>query len=78
MQGNFDPELLKEKVADLKCFLGETDAPDEVIELALKKCNLNLEEAIGMVIEEESIAELTAELIKDQEDLKDKNLLIIP
>ena len=49
-------------------FLGETDAPDEVIGLALKKCSLNLEEAIGMVIEEESIALLQAELIKDQEE----------
>ena len=48
-------------------FLGETDCSDEVIALALKKCNLNLEEAIGMVITEESIAELQAELIQETE-----------
>lgn len=39
-------------------FLGVTEAPDAVIELALKKNNLSLEHAIGMVVDEESIAEL--------------------
>ena len=73
----FDPAVLAEKVADLKVFLGETDCSDEVIGLALKKCNLNLEEAILMVITEESIAELQAELIKDTEDQQDNNLMVI-
>ena len=58
-------------------FLGETDASDEVVALALKKCNLNLEEAIGMVITEESIAELQAELIKEQEEQKENNFMVI-
>ena len=61
----FDPAVLSSKVAELKMFLGETEASDEVIALALKKCNLNLEETIGLVITEESIAELQAELIKE-------------
>ena len=64
----FDPKMIEEKIAELKIFLGETDCSDEVIGLALKKCNLNLEEAIGMVITEERIAELQAELVKEQED----------
>ena len=57
-ESQFDPVLLKEKVEELKMFLGVTEAPDEVIELALKKNNLSLEHAIGMVVDEESIAEL--------------------
>lgn len=43
-------------------FLEGTSASDEVIELAVKKCNLNIEEAIMMVVTEEGIAELQAEL----------------
>ena len=73
----FDPAVLAEKVADLKVFLGETDCSDEVIGLALKKCNLNLEDAILMVITEESIAELQAELINETEDQQDNNLMVI-
>ena len=64
-------------MADLRVFLGETDCSDEIIGLALKKCNLNLEEAIGMVITEESIAELQAEIIKDQDEQLDTNLMVI-
>lgn len=48
-------------------FLGETEATEEVIGLALKKCKLNIEDAILMVITEEGISELQAELIKEQE-----------
>ena len=65
LQNEYDPALMKEKIDELKIFLGDTDASDEVIGLALKKCSLNLEEAIGMVITEESIADLQAELIKE-------------
>ena len=63
----FDPEIVKSKVEELKMFLGETEATEEVIGLALKKCKLNIEDAILMVITEEGISELQAELIKEQE-----------
>jgi hypothetical protein len=43
-------------------FLGDCDAPDEVIGLALKKSALDLEVAIGMVIDPDQIAILTMEL----------------
>ena len=68
---------MKEKIDELKIFLGDTDASDEVIGLALKKCSLNLEEAIGMVITEESIADLQAELIKEQDVQQENNLMVI-
>ena len=58
-------------------FLGETQASEEVIALALKKCSLSVEEAICMVITEEGIAELQAELVKDQEEKQDSNVMII-
>ena len=57
-----DQGLLKEKVAQVKMFLGTVECSDEVIALALKKCSLNLEDAIGLVITEESISELQAEV----------------
>jgi hypothetical protein len=49
---------LKDKVGELKMFLDGCAASDEVIELALKKCNLNLEDAIGFLITDEGIMEL--------------------
>ena len=48
-------------------FLGGCSASDEVIGLALKKCNMNLEEAVAMVITDESIADLQTELDKAKE-----------
>ena len=54
---------MKENVAKVKIFLGTVECSDEVIELALKKCSLNLEDAIGLVITEESISELQAEVV---------------
>lgn len=62
-EAQYDPVLLKEKVDELKIIC--TEAPDQVIELAIRKCNFNLEEAIMMVITEEGIAELQAEIVKE-------------
>ena len=47
--------------------MGEIDVPDEVIELALKKSNMNLEQSILLVTNEAEINELQAELVKEQE-----------
>lgn len=68
---------MQEKIGELKMFLGETTASDEVIGLALKKCSLNLEDAIMMVITDEGIAELQAELIQGQQVDQDTNLMVI-
>ena len=62
---------------ELKAFLGECTASDEVIALALKKCNMQLEEAINLVITDDSIAELQTELDKEKEVEQDANLMII-
>ena len=74
-EAQYDPVMLKEKVDELKMIC--TDAPDQVIELAIKKCNFNLEEAIMMVITDEGIAELQAEIIKEQEERQENNLMVI-
>ena len=68
---------MKTQVNELKAFLGECTASDEVIALALKKCNMNLEEAITMVITDDSIAELQTELDKEKEVEQDANLMVI-
>ena len=49
---------MQTQISELKNFLGGCQASDEVISLALKKCNMDLQEAIAMVITEESIADL--------------------
>jgi hypothetical protein len=38
--------------------LGETEIPDNVLRLAFKKCNMNLENTLLMVTSEESINDL--------------------
>ena len=74
----FDPKVMAEKVAELKMFLCETSASDQIIELALKKCNLDLESAIGMVITDEGIADLEAELVRDQiEKQEESNMMLV-
>ena len=58
----FDPELMKQMVDQLKPIVcGEV--PDEIIELALKKNNLNLENAANMCLDPETVSEMQAELI---------------
>jgi hypothetical protein len=58
-QTNNDQQLT-EAIANLKEFLGGSDLPDKVIGLALKKCNLDLSEAISMIIDADIVASLEA------------------
>jgi len=58
-ESDVDPEVLQSLVASMREFLEGSDVPDDVIALALKKNNLNLEEAIVMVVDDASVAELT-------------------
>ena len=48
----FDPAHVNNMVQELKEFLGGTEVSDDVIALALKKNNLDMQEAIGMVIDD--------------------------
>ena len=68
---------MKSQINELKAFLGGCSASDEVIALALKKSNMQLEAAINMVITEDDIADLQAELDKEKEVEQENNLMII-
>ena len=48
----FDPVHVNNMVQELKEFLGGTEVSDDVIALALKKNNLDMQEAIGMVVDD--------------------------
>ena len=63
-----DPEVLKSLVLTMREFLEGSDLPDEIIALALKKNNLDLEQAIVMVLDEATVAELAQELEREQEE----------
>ena len=63
-----DPEVLKSLVLTMREFLEGSDLPDEIIALALKKNNLDLEQAIVMVVDEATVAELAQELEREQEE----------
>jgi hypothetical protein len=52
-----DPEVLRQQVGQFKEVMGDM-CSDEVVALALKKSNMNLEAAIGMVMEPDEIAAL--------------------
>jgi hypothetical protein len=54
----FDPEIIQAMVLQMRDFLEGSDVSDEVIALALKKNNLNLEEAIVMIVDEATVLEL--------------------
>ena len=63
-----DPEVLKSLVLTMREFLEGSELPDNIIALALKKNNLDLEQAIVMVVDETTVAELAAELEREQEE----------
>ncbi|MFO0116626.1 MAG: hypothetical protein ACK521_03090 [bacterium] len=63
-----DPEVLKSLVLTMREFLEGSELPDDIIALALKKNNLDLEQAIVMVVDETTVAELAAELEREQEE----------
>lgn len=63
-----DPEVLKSLVLTMREFLEGSDLSDDIIALALKKNNLDLEQAIVMVVDEATVAELAQELEREQEE----------
>ena len=56
-----------EGVETLKMFLEDLKASNEVIKLALKKCKMNLEEAILMLTNPDQVIDLEDEVRQDQE-----------
>ena len=56
-----------EGVETLKMFLEDLKASNEVIKLALKKCKMNLEEAILMLTNPDQVIDLEDEVRLDQE-----------
>ena len=54
--------MLNEGLQTLKMFLDGLNASDEVIKLALKKCKLNMEEAVLMLTNPESVEDLEEEV----------------
>ena len=59
--------VLTESMENLKAFMGDFMCSEEVIKLALKKCKLNLEEAIFMVTDPDKIADLEEEQRRDED-----------
>jgi hypothetical protein len=57
-----DDSAIQDSIATLKEFLGMTDVSDEVIGLALKKCNLDMEGAINIITCEDLVQDLEIEL----------------
>jgi hypothetical protein len=55
-------------ILQMREFLEGSELSDEVIGLALKKNNLNLEEAIVMVLDEATVVELQQELERELEE----------
>jgi hypothetical protein len=55
--------------------MGGSLTSDEILCLALKKCDLKVDDAICMVIDEIGVAELQAELDRDAENDRSNNLM---
>jgi len=54
----FDADIVNALVLQMRDFLEGSEVTDDVIALALKKNNLNLEEAIVMIVDEATVLEL--------------------
>jgi hypothetical protein len=57
--------------------MGGSLTSDEILCLALKKCDLKVDDAICMVIDEIGVAELQAELDRDAENDRSNNLMLL-
>jgi hypothetical protein len=45
-------EGMEDMIENIKSFLGELDLPLPVLKLAIKKCNMNIEEIVVMITDE--------------------------
>jgi len=51
-------EAITEVVNQLKAFMCDIELPDAVLKLAAKKCNLDLNEVMMMILDEEKVNDL--------------------
>lgn len=64
-----------EMVEQLKMFM--PDFSDAVIKLAVQKCNLNMDEAANMLMEEDRVIDLQEEVRKSEEANTNNNIIMI-
>lgn len=69
-------EAVMEVVETIKSFLGDMGLEDAVIRLAVKKSNLNQEEAVNMLFEPDRVQDLIDELQR-QEEKENRNDIVI-
>mmetsp|Transcript_22806 Transcript_22806/g.22023 ORF Transcript_22806/g.22023 Transcript_22806/m.22023 type:complete len:137 (+) Transcript_22806:557-967(+) len=71
-------EMMNTQIEQMQAFLGgDLDIPTSVIKLALKKCNMQLEEALCMLTDEFTISDLQEEVRKLEEAKQASQILII-
>ena len=66
-ENQYSDAQITEALDTLKSFLGDLICSEEVTKLALKKCKLNLEEAMMMVTSEDQVQDLQEEIRREQE-----------
>jgi hypothetical protein len=71
----FSEEELAENLNTLRAFLGELPCSEEVAKLALKKCKLNLEEALCMLTNPDQVGDLEEEVRREQEAAEHMQLM---
>ena len=74
MEDETNDEDIMGLVSNLKEF--GFQLPDAILKLAIKKCNMNLEEALFMLTEEEKVNDLQTELRKIEENNSNQIVLI--
>jgi hypothetical protein len=70
-------EAITEVVNNLKAFMEDLDLPDAVLKLAAKKCNLDINEVMMMVLDEEKVLDLQEEVRRNEEASTNNNIVLI-
>jgi hypothetical protein len=71
----YTAEELAENLNTLRAFLGDLPCSEDVAKLALKKCQLNLEEALCMLTNPDQVADLDEEVRREDEANEDMQLM---
>lgn len=70
-------EAINEVVNNLKAFMEDIELPDAVLKLAAKKCNLDINEVMMMVLDEEKVSDLQEEVRRNEEASTNNNIILI-
>ncbi len=68
---------ITEVVNQLKEFMCDIELPDSVLKLAAKKCNLDLNEIMMMILDEEKVSDLQEEVRRNEEASTNNNIMLI-